>query len=581
MNLFTVFHEKILQILKTLQENGALPMDLSLQKVTIESPKDPRFGDFATNAAMVLASPADQKPRDLANLIITRLTELPEVTEASIAGPGFINFSIHPNLWRQQISLILNQGCAYGNSDLGHGMPINIEYVSANPTGPMHAGHGRNAVFGDAIAALLQKTGYRVTREYYINDAGNQTEILARSAYLRYLQALGHSIAESRFEGLYPGDYLVQTGINLATKFGDRFVDVEESVWMESIRRFTLDAMMQMIRGDLAKIGIVMDVYTSEEAIVADGAIEEALHTLKAKGDIYEGILEKPKGHDVDDWEPRPQTLFRATTYGDDVDRPLKKSNDSWTYFASDIAYHYDKFKRGFKILIDVLGADHGGYIKRIQAATSAITAGEATVEVKVCQLVNFLENGLPVKMSKRAGTFIKLSDVVDKVGKDVTRFIMLTRRQDMMIDFDFIKVLEQSKDNPVFYVQYAHARAHSVLRHGQSLFGNLDNFENVNLDLLNDENELAMMKLLAQWPRQVEAAALNREPHRITNYLYDVAATFHGLWNKGKDNVALRFIDQEKPDLTMARFALVRAVAIVIASGLNLFSITPLEEMR
>lgn len=581
MNLFTVFHDKILQILQSLQETGALPKDLSLQKVTIESPKDPRFGDFSTNAAMVLASPANQKPRDLANLIISCLTQLPEVTEVSIAGPGFINFSINPDLWRQQISLILKQGCDYGNSDLGNKMPINIEYVSANPTGPMHAGHGRNAVFGDAIAALLQKTGYQVTREYYINDAGNQTEILARSAYLRYLQALDHPVAETRFEGLYPGDYLVQAGVDLASQFGDRFVGAEESVWMESIRRFTLDAMMKMIRGDLAKIGIVMDVYTSEEAIVAGGAIEEALETLKAKGDIYEGILEKPKGHDVDDWEPRPQTLFRATAYGDDVDRPLKKSNDSWTYFASDIAYHYDKFKRGFKILIDVLGADHGGYIKRIQAATSAITAGEAAVEVKVCQLVNFLENGLPVKMSKRAGTFIKLSDVVDKVGKDVTRFIMLTRRQDMMIDFDFIKVLEQSKDNPVFYVQYAHARAHSVLRHGQILFGNLDNFENINIDLLNDENELAVMKLLAQWPRQVEAAALNREPHRITNYLYDVAAAFHGLWNKGKDNVDLRFIDQEKPDLTMARFALVKAVAIVIASGLNLFSITPLEEMR
>lgn len=581
MNLFTVFHEKILKILNELQNNGALPKDLSLQKVTIESPKDPRFGDFSTNAAMVLASPAGQKPRDLADLIMTCLNKLPDVTTTSIAGPGFINFSINPDLWRHQISLILNQGCDYGNSDLGHRMPINIEYVSANPTGPMHAGHGRNAVFGDAIAALLQKTGYQVTREYYINDAGNQTEILARSAYLRYLQALGHCVDESRFEGLYPGDYLTQTGIDLASKFGDRFVDVNENVWMESIRRFTLDAMMQMIRDDLAKIGIVMDVYTSEEAIVAGGAIEEALDTLKAKGDIYEGILEKPKGHDMDDWEPRPQTLFRATAYGDDVDRPLKKSNESWTYFASDIAYHYDKFKRGFKILIDVLGADHGGYIKRIQAATSALTAGEATVEVKVCQLVNFLENGLPVKMSKRAGTFIKLSDVVDKVGKDVTRFIMLTRRQDMMIDFDFIKVLEQSKDNPVFYVQYAHARAHSVLRHGQSLFGKLSNLENSNIDLLNDENELAVMKLLAQWPRQVEAAALNREPHRITNYLYDVAAAFHGLWNKGKDNVELRFIDQEKPDLTMARFALVKAVAIVIASGLNLFSITPLEEMR
>lgn len=581
MNLFTVFHEKILQILQHLQKEGVLAADISLQKVAIEAPKESAFGDFSTNAAMVLAAAAGKKPRELADLIVTKLKALPDVTSATVAGPGFINFSINPAIWRQHILLILEQGIQYGRSNVGRNTSVNVEYVSANPTGPMHAGHGRNAVFGDAIAALLEKTGYQVTREYYINDAGNQTETLARSAYLRYLQALGQEIDPSRFEGLYPGDYLVQTGIDLTQKFGNSFVDKEESQWMEPIRQFTLKAMMQLIQGDLAKIGITMDVYSSEAAIVTRGAIEEALKILTVQGDIYEGVLEKPKGHDDEDWEPRPQTLFRATTYGDDVDRPLKKSNGSWTYFASDIAYHYDKFNRGSAILIDVLGADHGGYIKRIQAATSAVTGGKATVEVKVCQLVNFLENGQPVKMSKRAGTFIKLSDVVDKVGKDVTRFIMLTRRQDMTIDFDFIKVLEQSKDNPVFYVQYAHARAHSVLRHGQSLYGPLDHLTQVNIDLLNDENELSAMKLLAQWPRQVEAAAAGREPHRITNYLYDVAALFHALWNKGKDNVELRFIDQEKPELTMARFALVKAVAVVLASGLRLLSITPLEEMR
>lgn len=581
MNLFTVFHQKILQILEKLQQNGDLPADLSFQKVTVESPKDSGFGDFATNAAMVLASIAGKKPRELAELVVAELEKLPEVTTASIAGPGFINFSLDANIWRQQIKVILQQGLEYGSSNIGQGEKVNVEYVSANPTGPMHAGHGRNAVFGDAIAALLQKIGYHVTREYYINDAGNQTEILAHSAYLRYLQALGHPIEDSRFDGLYPGDYLVQVGADLAQKFGPQFIKSPETEWMAPIRHFTLASMMQMIRSDLAKIGITMDVYSSEQAIVERGEIEEAIKTLEDKGDIYEGVLEKPKGHDVDDWESRPQTLFRATSYGDDVDRPLKKSNGSWTYFASDIAYHYDKYKRGFKTLIDVLGADHGGYIKRIQAATKAITGGDATVEVKVCQLVNFLENGQPVKMSKRAGTFIRLSDIIDKVGKDVARFIMLTRRQDMAIDFDFVKVLEQSKDNPVFYVQYAHARVHSVLRHGQSLFGNLESLSNANLDLLTDESEVAVMKLLAQWPRQVEAAALTREPHRITNYLYDVAALFHALWNKGKDNVELRFIDQEKPELTMARFALVKAVATVLASGLTLFSITPVEEMR
>lgn len=581
MNLFSVFHDKILQTLQTLQNNGLLAADISFEKVAIEAPKEIAFGDFSTNAAMVLAGPTGKKPRDLAELIATKLKDLPEVISATVAGPGFINFKINPDIWRQHILLILTQEYQYGNSHLGQGTPINVEYVSANPTGPMHAGHGRNAVFGDAIAALLEKTGYQVTREYYINDAGNQTETLARSAYLRYLQALGQTINPARFEGLYPGDYLVQTGIDLTQKFGNSFVDKDESQWMEPVRQFTLKAMMHLIQADLAKIGITMDVYTSEESIVARGAIEEVLQTLTIQGDIYEGVLEKPKGHDGEDWEPRPQTLFKATAYGDDVDRPLKKSNGSWTYFASDIAYHYDKVKRGFNILIDVLGADHGGYIKRIQAATSAVTGGKAAVEVKVCQLVNFLENGQPVKMSKRAGTFIKLSDVVDKVGKDVTRFIMLTRRQDMAIDFDFVKVLEQSKDNPVFYVQYAHARAHSVLRHGQSLYGPLDHLKEAKIDLLNDENELTVMKLLAQWPRQVEAAALNREPHRITNYLYEVAALFHALWNKGKDNVELRFIDQDKPDLTLARFALVKAVAIVLASGLRLLSITPLEEMR
>lgn len=581
MNLFFTFHVKVIHILETLKSRQQLPTDISFDRVTIESPKDPIFGDMATNAAMVLSSASGKKPRELAELILGELLQLPEITSAEIAGPGFINFTLHPDIWRTQIKTILKQGIEYGSSNLGQNIPVNIEYVSANPTGPMHAGHGRNAVFGDAIAALLEKTGFKVTREYYINDAGNQTQILARSAYLRYLQSLGHAIDESQFEGLYPGDYLISIGDLIKEKFGNSLENKPETEWLEPIRKLTLEAMMHLISQDLDLIGIKMDVYSSEETIAQSGAIEEGLKTLEEKGDIYKGVLDKPKGHDIEDWEPRPQTLFRATAYGDTVDRALKKSDGSWTYFASDIAYHYNKFKRGFSTLIDVLGADHSGYIKRIQAATTAITDGKASLEVKVCQLVNFLENGQPIKMSKRAGTFIKLSDIVEKVGKDVARFIMLTRRQDMTIDFDFVKVLEQTKDNPVFYVQYAHARAHSVLRHGKQLFNDLNDLTSTNLSLLKDESELAIMKLLSIWPRQVESAALTREPHRITNYLYEVAASFHALWNKGKDNVELRFIDPTKQELTMSRLALVNAVALVIASGLTLLRITPVEEMR
>lgn len=567
--------------LKQLQESQVLSSSLSFDNISVEAPKESTHGDLSTNAAMVLAKPAGLAPRILAEKITPLLQQQPFVTSVSIAGPGFINFTLSNEYWQSFIPLILSQNLDYGNSTIGQGKRANVEYVSANPTGPMHAGHGRNAVFGDAIAALLTKTGYTVTREYYINDAGNQIDVLARSAHLRYRQALGERIAGEAFEGLYPGDYLVDIGQRFADQYGHQFVNQNEQQWLPLFRKETVAAMMELIRDDLAALGVKMDTFTSEQAIVDKGTVDTILAILQDKGDLYEGVLEKPKGHDDNDWEPRPQTLFRASAYGDDVDRALKKSDGTWTYFASDIAYHYDKFQRGGELIIDVLGADHAGYLKRIKAATKAVTNGKAEIDVCVSQLVNLLENGTPIRMSKRSGNFIRLRDVIDRVGKDVTRFIMLTRHHDMPIDFDFAKVLEQSKDNPVFYVQYAHARCHSVLRHGLTQFPNA--FDSVNLDLkvLNDTTELEIMKLLAFWPRFLEKAALAREPHRITNYLQDLAAVFHSLWNKGKDHTELRFIDPNNASLTAARLNLIKAVATVLASGLTLFGITPVEEMR
>jgi arginyl-tRNA synthetase len=583
MNVFHFFKEAILEILQNLIEVGQLPPGLDLSRITVDPPKDVTHGDMAINAAMVLAKPAGKNPRVLADLITESLRQLPYVLHVEIAGPGFINITLKTDFWQCRLLEILKAGTAYGNSLLGANENINVEYVSANPTGPLHTGHGRNAILGDAIAALLQKVGYTVCREYYMNDAGGQIDALARSVYLRYLEALGHPLQKNDFqEGMYGADYLIPLGKELAAQKGNIWVGQPESLWIEEIRRFSVDAMMKIIRADLEALGVHMDVFTSEKKLIDEGNVEKALKVLEEKGDLYVGVLERPKGHDGEDWEPRPQTLFRATAYGDDVDRPLKKSDGSWTYFASDIAYHFDKFRRGFSQMIDVLGADHGGYLKRIQVATTAITENKGHVEVKSCQMVNFMENGAPIKMSKRAGTFVKLRDVTDRVGKDVTRFIMLTRRHDMGIDFDFAKVVEQTRDNPVFYVQYAHARACSVLKHGVTLFPSLLNdLSEIDLSLLTDGSELEMIKLLASWPRQVEVAALVREPHRIAYFLHDVAAAFHGLWNKGKDHTHLRFIDPENRATTLARLALVKGTATVIASGLSLFGITPLEEMR
>ena len=473
---------------------------------------------------------------------------------------------------------VLAAGPAYGDSALGGGLPVNVEYVSANPTGPLHAAHGRGAVFGDALAALLAKAGYAVTREYYINDAGAQVDVLGRSAYLRYREALGEAIGEIP-AGLYPGEYLKDVGEALARRDGDRWLAADEADWLPAVRGFAIAEILETIKADLELLGVRMDVYTSERGLVASGAVDTALASLEERGLIYVGVLEPPKGKKPEDWEPRPQTLFAATRFGDDVDRPLKKSDGSNTYFANDIAYHHDKFRRGFASQIDVWGADHGGYIKRMQAATTAVTDGKAALDVKICQLVHLLQDGKPVKMSKRAGTFVTLSDVIGEVGKDVVRFIMLTRRNDQTLDFDFAKVTEQSKDNPVFYVQYAHARCRSVLRHA----GDPKPAELANADLsrLEAPEEMALVRRMATWPRQVESAAEAHEPHRVAFYLYDLASDFHALWNRGKDDTTLRFLVDGDEALTRARLAMVSAVATVIASGLAVMGVEPVEEMR
>jgi arginyl-tRNA synthetase len=501
-----------------------------------------------------------------------------------VAGPGFVNLRLTDTFWHARLAEVLRAGTAYGDSDMGGGRPVNVEFVSANPTGPMHVGHGRGAVVGDALASLLEKAGHRVCREYYVNDAGAQVEVLARSAYLRYREALGEAIGDIP-EGYYPGDYLKETGRALAARDGDKWAQAPEAAWLPVVRDFAVAEMLDLIRGDLAALGVCHQVFSSERAIAESGAIERALGELEAQGLIYVGTLEPPKGKLPEDWEARPQTLFRSTEFGDDVDRPLKKSDGSWTYFAADIAYHLDKYRRGFPEMIDVWGADHGGYVKRMQAAVKALTRGEGALDVKLCQLVSLYDKGVPVRMSKRAGTFVTLREVVDEVGKDVFRFVMLTRRNDQALDFDFAKVVEQSKDNPVFYVQYAHARASSVMRHARDAFPGADlspeALAGAELGRLAEREEIAIIRQLASWPRLVESAAEAHEPHRIAFYLQELAALFHGLWNKGKDEASLRFILASEPALTRARLALVQGVALVVASGLGVFGVAPVEEMR
>ncbi len=574
MNIFAEIRTSILETLDAMVAEGALPPGLSWGNVTVEPPRDPAHGDLATNAAMVLAKPASMQPRVIAEALAERLTSDARIDTAEVAGPGFLNLRLDPVIWHDLVAEVVDAGASFGHSGLGAGVKVNVEYVSANPTGPLHVGHTRGAVFGDALASLLAYAGYDVTREYYINDGGAQVDVLARSVYLRYLEAHGQEVAFE--DGTYPGDYLIAVGEALKAKVGDAYLGRDEEVWLADVRAFATEAMMDLIREDLALLGVKMDHFFSEKSLYGTGLIEEAIDDLDKKGLIYRGTLEPPKGKVPEDWEPREQTLFKSTAHGDDVDRPIMKSDGSWTYFAPDIAYHWDKIKREFDELIDIFGADHGGYVKRMNAAVSALSDGRVPLDIKLTQLVKLFKNGEPFKMSKRAGTFITLRDVVDQVGADVTRFVMLTRKNDAPLDFDFDKVTEQSKDNPVFYVQYAHARIRSVMRKAEEM--HLDWSDNAKLE---DPAEFAVAKKLAEWPRLVEIAARNHEPHRVAFYLYELASDFHALWNKGNDKPELRFLQEGDPQATAAKIALPRAVAVVIANGLGILGVTPVEEMR
>jgi len=566
---------------------GVLPdARIDLSRIVVEPPRDASHGDLATNAAMVLAKPLGQNPRELATRIAAALAADPDVDTAEVAGPGFINLRLTKATWQAALRSLLAEGSRYGRSAAGDGKKINVEYVSANPTGPMHVGHTRGAVFGDALATLLEFAGYTVTREYYINDAGAQVDVLARSAYLRYREALGENIGPMP-DGLYPGDYLKPVGEALAKKHGRAFVGKDEAEWLPVVRAATIEAMMELIRSDLALLGVTHEVFYSERSL-NDGThdrVAEAIDWLAGKGLIYEGKLPPPKGQVPEDWEDREQTLFRSSQFGDDVDRPLKKSDGSYTYFASDIAYHYDKYRRGFREMIDVLGADHGGYVKRMQAAVKAITGGEGSLDVKICQLVRLQRAGEPVKMSKRSGDFVTLREVVEEVGRDPIRFMMIYRKNDAPLDFDFAKVTEQSKDNPVFYVQYAHARTASIFRQAKAEMPDLAKdvaaLARAPLERLDDPGELALIRRLAEYPRIIEAAAEAHEPHRIAFYLHDLASEFHGHWNRGKELPQLRFINASEPDSTLARLALVHAIKLVLSSGLAILGVSAPEEMR
>ncbi|CAN1569747.1 ArgS Arginyl-tRNA synthetase [Paracoccaceae bacterium] len=581
MNLFADIRALVVTELEAMMVAGTLPVGLDLAAVAVEPPRDAGHGDMATNAAMVLAKPAGMQPRAIAEALAARLLADSRIAAADVAGPGFLNLRLQPFAWQGLVRSVLKQGTGYGRSTLGAGRKVNVEFVSANPTGPMHVGHVRGAVVGDALSRLLAYAGWDVTREYYINDGGAQVDVLARSAYERYREANGLE-AEIR-EGLYPGDYLIPVGEALKAMHGESLLEKPEADWLDEVRDFATDMMMTMIRADLAALGVQMDVYSSEKALYGTGQIEAAIQTLRDMDLIYEGVLEPPKGKEPEDWEPRVQTLFRSTMHGDDVDRPVQKSDGSWTYFAPDIAYHYNKVQRGFDELIDIFGADHGGYVKRMKAAVSALSGGRVPLDIKLIQLVKLWKNGEPFKMSKRAGTFVTLRDVVEEVGADVTRFMMLTRKNDVALDFDFDKVMEQSKDNPVFYVQYANARVNSILRKARGEAG-LDvsdsTLATADLAHLAHPAELGMIAKLAEWPRLVEIAARGNEPHRVAFYLFELASDFHGLWNRGNDEVSLRFLQEDKA-ISTAKIALARAVGVVICAGLGILGVTPVEEMR
>jgi len=568
--------------LDRLERDGALPTGLDRARVTAEPPRDPAHGEAATNAALILAKGAGKKPLELAQAIAAALEGAPEVAGVAVAPPGFVNLTMTPAFWQRCVRAILLAGPEYGRSQVGAGTTVNVEYSSANPTGPLHVGHGRGTVFGDALANLLAFAGYQVTREYYVNDGGAQIETLARSIRHRYREALGEDVGPVP-EGCYPGAYLVPVARQIAEADGRRWLDAPEAEWLDHFARVGVEAMLLLIRADLKALGVFHDVFTHERDLIASGAIERALADLDAKGLVYTGTLPPPKGKPVDDWEPVPQLLFRSTAFGDEIDRPLKRSNGAWTYFAADLAYHADKIRRGFPLMIDAWGADHGGYVKRLQAAVTALSDGKAKLDVRLCQLVNLLDEGRPLKMSKRAGRIVTLRDVVDEVGRDVVRFIMLTRKNDAPLDFDLAKVTEQSKDNPVFYVQYAHARICSVFRRAEE-DGHDEatrHLEGAAVERLSDPAELALLRQLGSWPRTVEGAALAFEPHRIAFYLNELANSFHVLWTKGNEDQALRFLQEQDVDLTRARLAMLAAVRLVIARGLELMGVQPLAELH
>ncbi len=586
MNLFTDFENRIKNALETIDIVKEKRSEIDFGRVGVEPPRDPSHGEVATNAAMVLAKPLGQNPRALADIIAAKLGEDPDIAEISVAGPGFINIRLAVGYWQRLLTSMITAGTDYGRSKLGTGRKVNVEYVSANPTGPMHVGHCRGAVVGDTLANLLAFAGWDVTKEYYINDAGSQIDVLARSVFLRYREALGENVGTIP-AGLYPGDYLVPVGKALADEFGTKLRGMHEDQWMPIVKERAIDAMMAMIREDLDALNVKHEVFFSERTLHANGgaAIRTAINDLTFKGHVYKGTLPPPKGQLPEDWEDREQTLFRSTEGGDDIDRPLIKSDGSYTYFAADVAYFKDKFDRGFNEMIYVLGADHGGYVKRLEALARAVSEGKAKLTVLICQLVKLFRDGEPVKMSKRSGDFVTLREVVDEVGRDPVRFMMLYRKNSEPLDFDFAKVTEQSKDNPVFYVQYAHARCMSVFRQAKDAFPDLDIAK---LDLagavngmITDPSELQLVGKLAEYPRVIEAAALAQEPHRIAFYLYDLASSFHAHWNKGKENPELRFVNDKNRELSIARLGLVHAVASVLKSGLTIAGTNAPEEMR
>lgn len=583
MNPFSHIKTIVDDALLRLADDGVLPAGLDASRVVVEPPRDPAHGDVTTNAAMVLAKPAGKAPRDIAASLCAVLAQHADVASADIAGPGFVNLRISKSFWPGFMRSVLAAGETFAKSSLGQGRNVNVEYVSANPTGPLHVGHCRGAVFGDALANLLEVTGHQVTREYYTNDAGSQIDTLGDSVFLRYLEALGDDIGEIP-AGLYPGDYLVPIGKQLATEFGDKLKHMDEAQRKDLVKDRSITAMMDLIREDLATLNIHQDVFFSERILHENGEIAQTVQSMRDAGLVYEGRLPPPKGQLPEGWEDREQTLFRATEFGDDIDRPLMKSDGSFTYFAADVAYARDKINRGFSELVFVLGADHGGYVKRLQAVTKALSQGNARADVLLCQLVRLFRAGEPVKMSKRAGEFVTLREVVDEVGSDVLRFMMLTRKNDAPLDFDFQKVTEQSRDNPVWYVQYAHARIGSAFARAKQEIGDaavdLSDIPEESLLALDDETEQRIIGLIAGWPRAVELAAANREPHRLAFYLYEIAAEFHSYYNKGKDQPQLRFILPKQVHLTQARLALLQMIRYTLSSGLSILGVKPVDEM-